>query len=295
MNINQLRYFIAVAESKSFTKAAQQFFISQTAITQQIHALEVQLSVTLFDRTKRPVALTPAGTVFLSEAKVILERIHSAIDKVHDASSGLVGTLRIGYTKGYERSMLTNLIKDFHRAYPHIMITCYRCDTDMLAAGLLNNDYDIIFTWDSTHIIQESEIEYKEMESVPLSVALYNTHPLAHRHSLTRKELKNEPILYMSPAGSEESFGDKHFLELYRQSGYQPNIIFRSSDTESILLMVSAEEGISILPAYLTNALTDAENLVFVPLLGEGEFEQIIAVWQKNNHSLALKHFIEKI
>lgn len=133
------------------------------------------------------------------------------------------------------------------------------------------------------------------MESVPLSVALYDTHPLAHRNSLSRRELKNEPILYMSPAGSNDSYGDNHFLELYRQAGYQPNILFRSSDTESILLMVSAQEGISIMPSYMTDTLPDAKNLVFVPLIGEGEFEQIIAVWKKDNASSALKHFIERI
>ena len=107
MNINQLKYFVAVAEYQSFTKAANQYYISQTAITQQIHALETQMDVCLIDRTKRPVALTSAGNVFLSEAKAILERINSAMNKVHDASIGLVGTLRIGYTKGYEKSNLS--------------------------------------------------------------------------------------------------------------------------------------------------------------------------------------------
>ena len=68
MNINQLKYFIAVAEYKSFTKAANQYYISQTAVTQQIHALEEQMDVVLIDRTKRPIALTPAGNVFLNEA-----------------------------------------------------------------------------------------------------------------------------------------------------------------------------------------------------------------------------------
>lgn len=295
MNINQLKYFIAVAEYKSFTKAANQYYISQTAITQQIHALEEQINVSLIDRARRPIALTPAGNVFLIEAKAIVERMNAALSKVHDASTGLVGTLRIGYTKGYERSSLSNILRSFHLDYPNILITCYRCDTDMLAAGLLNNDYDMIFTWDSTNILQEDAIEYKLMELAPLSVALYNSHPLARRNSLTRKELKGEPILYMSPSGSPESYGDNHFLELYKQAGYQPNILFRSSDIESILMMVAAEEGISILPSYVTNKLTDADNLTFVPLIGEGEYEQIISVWRKDDQSPALRQFIERI
>lgn len=295
MNINQLKYFIAVAEYHSFTNAANQYYISQTAITKQIHALEEQMGVSLIDRTKRPIAMTPAGNVFLIEAKAIVERMNTAMSKVQEASTGLVGTLRIGYTKGYERSNLSDILRNFHLDYPNILITCYRCDTDMLASGLFNNDYDIIFTWDSTNILEEETIEYKLMELAPLTVAMYSSHPLAHRQFLNRRELKNECILYMSPSGSPESFGDNHFMELYKKAGYQPNILFRSSDTESILMMIAAEEGISILPSYITNKLTNADNLVFVPLVGEGEFEMIISVWKKDNQSPALRQFIERI
>ena len=295
MNIKQLKYFIAVAEYKSFTKAANQYYISQTAITQQIQALEEAMDVQLIDRSRRPIALTPAGTVFLGEAKAILERMNTALGKVRDASTGLVGTLRIGYTKGYERSSLSNTLRAFHLEFPNILITCYRCDTDMLAAGLFNDDYDIIFTWDSTNILQEKGIEYKLMELAPLVVALYAGHPLASRNSLSRRELRNETILYMTPSATGDSFGDNHFMELYRLAGYQPNILFRSNDIESILMMVAAEEGISILPSYVTSKLADADNLVFIPLVGEGEYEKIISVWKKEGKSQALRHFVQKI
>ena len=159
MNINQLKYFIAVAKCRSFTKAANQFYISQTAITQQIHSLEESMHVLLFDRSCRPIELTPAGKIFFSEAAAIIERMNTAISKVQDASVGLVGTLRIGYTKGYERSTLSNILKSFHMDYPNILTTCHRCNTDQLATGLINGDFDIIFTWDSTNIIQENNIE----------------------------------------------------------------------------------------------------------------------------------------
>ena len=88
---------------------------------------------------------------------------------------------------------------------------------------------------------------------------------------------------------------NNHFLELYRQAGYQPNILFHSSDAESILMMVTAKEGISVLPSYLTNKLSENDNLTFVPLIGEGEYEQILAVWRKDDQSPALRQFIERI
>ena len=295
MNINQLRYFVAVAEQRSFTKAANQYYLSQTAVTQQVRALEDALGVQLLDRNSRPVSLTPAGAVFLTEAKAILERMNTAVSRTRDASTGLVGSVRIGYTKGYERSDLSNKLRAFHRDYPNILLTCFRCDTDMLAAGLLNGEYDIIFTWDSTNIRQDSQVELRLVERARLVVALYGSHPFARRTALRRSELKNETILFMTPSSTGSSFGDDHFMQLYQQAGYHPNILLRSNDVESILMMVAAEEGISILPAYCTDKLTNADNLIFVPLLGDEETEDILAVWRKDDPSQALRHFLERV
>lgn len=293
MNFNQLHYFISVSECKSFTKAASRHYISQTAITQQIHSLEESMNVKLIDRTTRPISLTPAGNIFYRETKAILARMDSALEKTQNASTGLMGTLRIGYTKGYERSNLSEKLRQFHNNHPNILITCYRHDTDRLASGLLNDDYDIIFTWDSTNIRQEPVIDCCLIEQAPLVVAVYNNHPFAHRQSLQRSDLKDETILYMTPSANGDSFGDSYFMELYRNAGYQPNILIRSNDYESILMMVAAEEGISILPNYMTNKLVDAENLTFIPLSGENEYEEMIAVWKKDVTGEVLKHFIE--
>ena len=78
------------------------------------------------------------------------------------------------------------------------------------------------------------------------------------------------------------SFGDLHFLELYQKSGGQPNILFQSNDIESILMMVAAEEGISILPSFVTSKITNGDNLKFIPLEGPEEFVDIYALWKKN-------------
>lgn len=294
MNLNQLRYFVSVAENGSFTKAAMNHYISQTAITQQIHVLEETIGAKLLDRNSRPVALTPAGKVFLKEAREILGKMDAALTRTREASTGLEGELRLGYTKGYEHSDLPKDLRSFHQEYPNVLISCYRCDTDMLATGLINGDYDVIFTWDSTNIRQEEALELRVAEHVPLRVALYANHPLARRRELTRKDLKQENILFMSPSGTGDSFGDAYYIKLYQQAGYQPNIILRSNDMESILMMVAAEEGISIVPEYSHPWDVGTENVVFVPLAGEGETEEILIAWRKNDDHPALKHFIRK-
>ena len=295
MNLNQLRYFLSVAETGSFTKAAANHFISQTAVTQQIRSLEEAVGTQLIDRNTRPAALTPAGKVFLKEAREILGKMDSALLRTREASTGLEGELRLGYTKGYEHSDLPKHLRSFHREYPNVLISCYRCDTDVLASGLVKGEYDVIFTWDSTNLRQEELLELQVIEHVPLRVALYANHPLARRSELSRRDLRQENILFMSPSGTGESFGDAFYLRLYQQAGYQPNIILRSNDMESILMMVAAEEGISIVPEYSHPWDVGTENVVFVPRTGEGETEEILIAWRKNDNAPALRQFIRKL
>ena len=295
MNLNQLRYFVSVAEHGNFTKAAANHYISQTAITQQIQALEESIGAKLFDRNSRPVSLTPAGKVLLKEVREILGKMDAALMRTREATTGLVGGLRLGFTKGYEHSDLPKYLRSFHHEYPNVLISCYRCDTDMLAAGLMNGEYDVIFTWDSTNLRQEEALELRVMERVPLRVALYANHPLARKKELTRRDLKQENILFMSPSGTGDSFGDAFYIRLYQQAGYQPNIILRSNDMESILMMVAAEEGISIVPEYSHPWEVGTENVVFVPLAGEGETEEILTVWRKNDDNPALRRFINAL
>ena len=293
--MNQLKYFVAVAEYKSFSKAAEQFFMTQTAVTQQIQRLEEQLGTQLIDRKTRPISLTPMGTVFLNEARTILARMDNAIRRTRETSAGITGTLRIGYTKGYEHSDLVSKLRNFHHDYPNVLITCSRCDTDALAAGLINDEFDIIFTWDSTNIRQHEIVDFRPQQRVKLMVALYGAHPLAHKTTLTRAELKNEINIFMTPSGSGDTPGDEFFLRLYQKAGYTPNILMRTSDVESILMMVAAEEGISILPQTCIRQLSEADNLVFVPLEGEDETEEILAVWRKDSESPSLKLFLERL
>lgn len=293
MNLNQLKYFVSVAEHKSFSKAAQENFITQTAMTQQVRQLEEQMDTELIDRSVRPIRLTPAGEVFWKEAKAILERTTFAVSRAKEASRGNYGTLRVGFIKGYERSDLSNKLRLFHQQFPGIFVTCVRASSDKLAAKLLGGELDLIYSWDSTGLWTNPEVRGDFVENVPLIAAVYASHPLARRKSVLRSELKGEALLFMSPSEERDSSGDSHYLELYQRAGYTPNILMFSSDAESVLMMVAAEEGVSILPSYYTSKIDHADNLVFVPMEGEEEYERVDAFSRKDNDNQALKAFYE--
>lgn len=292
MHLNQLKYFVAIAACRSFTRAAELQHLTQTALTQQIRALENELALELFNRQKRPVELTPAGKVFFQEAKAILARVDEAVNRAREASSGAVGTIRIGYEKGYERSELSARLQAFHKAYPNVLFTCLREDTDKLAEKLLADELDVIFAWDSTNLRANPAIGHSLDMKSQLSVALCTGHPYASRKSLRREDLREETILYMSPSGTSDSLGDASYLQLYGKAGYQPKILLKSYDLESILLMVAAEEGVAIVPSYSVAKLINADNLLFLPLEGEEEYEEIFMFWKKESHNSALQYFL---
>lgn len=295
MNLNQLRYFVAVAEYRSFTKAANQYYISQTAITQQIQALEDILDVKLVDRSKRPICLTAAGKVFLPEAKAMINRAEFATKRVKEAEAGGEEILRIGYTKGYEGSDLPLVMQNFHKDNPDVLLTCFRADTDFLAAGILNGDYDVIFTWDSTNILEDTRVGVKEIEKVQLMASLYKNHPLAGRKEIWRSDLAGERLLFMSPSGEGDTYADDYYIRLYQQAGYNPNIFLRTSDLESVIMMVEAEVAVSILPEYCSKKFNNTGNIVYIPLSGESEFETIHAVWLKEAMNPHLERFLEYV
>ena len=293
MNTNQLKYFISVAQTRSFSAAAEENYITQTAMTQQIKALEDDLGLKLIDRSTRPITLTSAGTSFLSDARLILSRLNDARQRALQASNGVFGTIRIGYIKGYERSGLSDQLRAFHRMVPGVLLMCYRETSDKLANGLQNGDYDIIFTWDSTNLKASEEYEAVQIEKARLYAALYASHPLCQREYLERIDLKNESIIYMSPSELSDNYGDSQFMDLYHKAGFHPQILCRSTDVESILIMVASEEGISIMPDYCIKKINNAEGLVFLQMKGNEEVEEIHAIWKRNSSDPALIHFCE--
>lgn len=290
MNIQQLKYFLAVAKFLNFTRAAEKYYISQTAITQQIKSLEEQLGVKLFNRDKRHVELTPAGVVFLEEAKVIINTINQALTRTQAAATGLFGNLNIGFVKGYEHSKFPEKIQLFKSLNRNINLFLERCSPISLYEDLLKNSYDLIFNFD---FISENnlEIEKKIIERVPLVAVLYKNHPLAKKNFLSRDELKEE-LFIVNKINYLKNDGTEKILENYIKLGFIPNVIYESSDIETMLILIGSGIGISILPEYTKDILKES-NLVFIPLKGKDEYVDIFAFWKKENHNPILKRFLE--
>lgn len=283
MTTNQLKYFITAAETLSFTEAGKLHYISQTAITQHIQSLEDQLGVKLFTRNKKRVYLTPAGEIFYMEAKALLERSKLAVNKARNAADGVSGSLNIGYVKGQAFSLTGPLIKEFYLHNPSVKFQLFRQAHLDLLMNLEKGKLDFIFNivYGNTDL---TDFSYRRISSDRLYAVLPSGHPYAQLSSIRRYDLREEPFLltkyYEDP--SAKKYG--HIIpDKYAESGFIPKINGRSTDAETLMVLVAAGIGITILPESIVRAFSNTSDLSFVPLEGEHEHVDIMAIWKDDS------------
>ena len=283
MTSNQLKYFVTAAETLSFTEAGKRHFISQTAITQHIQSLEEQLGVKLFVREKKRVQLTPAGEIFYMEAKAILERTRLAVDRARNAADGISGSLRIGYVKGQGFSLISPLIRKFYLQNPSVIFSLFRQAHLDLLMNLEQNRLDFVFNiaYGDTDL---SGFSFKKISSDRLYAVLPPGHPYAQLSSIRRYDLRSEPFLltkyYDDPAAKK--YGSI-IPEKFGESGFIPKVDSRSSDAETLMILVSAGIGITILPESIVRTLGPSTDLSVIPLEGEHEHVDVLAIWKSDS------------
>lgn len=269
MNLNQLEYFVTVAELLNFTKAAEKCFISQTAMTQQIRALEKSVGVPLLIRDKHHVELTSAGRVYLNEARIILHRSDEAMRLARMAQEGVTGEITIGYISGYGQSDFSDILRQFRLAYPGIKVNLVRDNLSMLQEYLEQGKCDVIIAV-AQRDKEDKRIISQYITSYPLMVALPTGHNLGQSDYLRYADLQHENFIMMQPKGRSKDQMEESVL-IYERGGYIPNVVEVEGDQETLLLMVAAGMGISILPNYITRLYQNDKNLKFLPLVLDDE------------------------
>ncbi len=290
MNTRQLEYFVTVAETLSFTKTAEKYYISQTAVTQQIKALEEQLDVVLLKRTKRSVELTPAGNVFLTQARSILSQIDLAISKTQQVANGFFGTLSIGIISGYEQNQLADILHRFSNSYPSISLDIQRNGMTELLDSIDKKLLDVAFVINPEQRPLK-DFEYKSMGRYSLVALLPPTHPLAHHTSIELHQLSRDKFIFVKETGDE--YGQKSMVQdRYREAGFIPHVVQRCNDFNTIVLMVAANMGVALLPSFAISKPYLLETVRVVPIAGDTERIEVVAAYHKNNTNPALERFL---
>lgn len=290
MDTRQLQYFISVADCLNFTKAAQKFFISQTAISQQIKALEDTLNVKLFTRTNRSVKLTPAGHIFYKDAKIIISKTNEAIKNVQLANSGYSGFLNIGIIPGHEHAYLPKLIRNFRRSYPLIDISIKEDNIENLNKQLEDGLLDVAFNI-NFELEKYKNLKWKSILRQPIYAILYKNHPLANETILTRASLKDENFIFLKR--SEAPYGFDEMISNCINCGFSPKIVHQTESINTMYLMIKSEMGITIFPKYIAD--NENDDLVFIKLEGENEYVESVLTWDSTNINPALSLFLDYI
>jgi DNA-binding transcriptional LysR family regulator len=291
MDIRQLQYFITVAEYLNFTKAANQLYVAQSAISHQIADLENQLGVKLFIRNKRSVQLTPAGSVFLKEAIEIVEKTSEAIEKAKQTDGGIIGSLSIGFLSVHVRSFLPTLLKQFQKQHPKVELTLNHLPSKMLKEALEHGEIDFAFTQPSG-LDRIDDIEIQPVKSEKYCVVMHKNHPLSSKRSIQLSELAKEPFIihnrHDSPVGSFDLI-----VHLCEQSGFTPNIVSQPRFVDTVPVLVEAEMGISILPKSFEAISSPVIRFLEIDdINNENDFELVIA-WKKNNLNPSISIFLD--
>lgn len=247
MELRHLRYFIAVAEELNFTRAAERLHIGQPPLSQAIQVLEADVGAQLFERTKRWVRMTEAGRLFLDDARRILALAEQAADTARRAGRGEAGELRIGFTFSTPLTPLfASVINRYRQQYPAVSLKLHEMATGPQLDALEQRTLDLGFV---------RPIEGPPPPDMTLSVlrqdALVAVLPaamaLAHKKSISIAELKDMPFVMYPPNAGTGIY--PQIFRLCRAAGFVPRIGEIAGEASTIIGLVAAGCGVSLLPA----------------------------------------------
>ncbi len=246
MELRHLRYFIAVAEHLNFSRAAEQLQTAQPSLSQQIRALEDEIGVELFDREKkRRIALTPAGREFLSAARAIVAELELGVANAREIGRGLRGELRIAYTMSAMISTLPESIRAYRAGHGDVRISLRAMAPSAILDALVRREADIGVILANPGTAIAPELEARRIDSLRIGVVVPIGHPLAVRRTIAIEEIGAETlILYERTLAGMYDFT----MELCRERGFIPARIVEADRVETILGLVAAGEGVSLVP-----------------------------------------------
>ena len=291
MELRHLRYFIAVAEELHFGRAAERLGISQPPLSQQIQALEEEIGARLFERTNRRVELTDAGRLFLDESRQVLAQVDKAVLLARRAHLGELGELKIGFTSSAPfTSTIPSSIHAFRKAYPDVHLDLQEMSSRQVLKALLEDSLQVGVI---RPLALPDAVHWVELFREPLVAVLRADHPLAagSEDGLAIAALAEEPFVFF-PRSYGTGLYDQ-VIALTRQAGFSPRIAQEASEAMTIIGLVSAGLGVSILPASFRR--TRVDGVVYRTL---SDPEATTAVWlvrrQNEGSPLALS-FIDLV
>lgn len=281
MDFHHLKYFVEVADQKSFSKAARNLHISQSAISRTIKALEDELGVVLFMRNAKAVELTDGGTIFLTHAKRVVFMFEHLKTDFENEFKLEQGSIHIGLPPITDAPVFAQLLGGFKQAYPQIDLELFEHGSKKVEISVQEGLIDIGIICTEPQV---KDFEFFFLASDPLHVLLPQNHPLANEKEIQLRQLATEPfVLYRDDFNLHDEI-----TKACKKVGFQPKIIFETSQRDLMLQTVRANLAIALLPSRLcpSNNEEHHENnkVVARPLINPEITHTLYVIWKKGHY-----------
>jgi DNA-binding transcriptional LysR family regulator len=266
MELRHLRYFLAVGERLSFTKAALHLRVAQPALSRQVRDLEDELGVELVKRSPRGLKLTAEGKLFLEEAREVLKRAEESVKKVRALARGEYGELHVGYAPTPTLEILPPALAAFQKAVPGVQILLHDMSSDEIADGLRSGAVQLAVTpLESGELM--TGIEFETLKTYPICLALAAGHPLARLKSIPLQKIASEPLITLNRKNYPGAYS--RLEQLFQPLGVRPRIALEADSGSSLIAAIESQRGVGLAIPVLK--LVTGKRLVYRTLAGVDE------------------------
>jgi LysR family hydrogen peroxide-inducible transcriptional activator len=288
MEMHQLRYFVAVAQTGNFSRAAERCHVSQPSLSQQILKLEHQLGKPLFQRLGRRAVLTDPGRLLLDRASAILAAVDDTERRLRAGDVAHGGRLAVGAIPTIAPYMMPRTLERFAERCPKIELTVWEDVTQNLVTAVVDGELDLAII---ALPIEDNRLDSETLFSEPLFVALAADHPLCRRRRITIQNLADERFILLN----EMHCLGEQVLSFCRANECQPQIACRSAQIATIQALIALRQGISLLPDMARRA-DRSRTLVYRPIAKDQPRRTIAVVWHRHHyHSPLAQRFLAEL
>lgn len=287
VNTDLLGSFFAIAGLGSLSKAAEQMHVSQSTLTRQMQALEHEIGGQLLERGHGGVALTAAGHALLEGMRPVIARADVVIAEARKLARGQSGSLRIGYLMSAAADYLNPALALLRREHPEIKVKLVDLSPGAQMAALRRGELDVVVLGNTNASISR-EFFVRRLASLPVVVALPESHPLAGSEAIALADLRREVFV---GAQEEDIPGyNRWIIQLCRGAGFRPRFIDNADSLSHALSMLVAENAVALLPVLATNIRS--AGVAFRPLSHASARWDLQVAWQRGKISDPVREFL---
>jgi len=272
MELQQLKYMVALSQEHHFSRAARRANVTQPTLSQQLKKMENELGIPLFERSSRGVKLTPAGERFLPYALATLDSLEKGVAALQEESGKIAGRIKIGAIPTIAPYLMPQILVALRRRALHLAIDVYEETTSLLLESLKAGKIDVGIL---SLPIEDPTLISKSLGKEEFFLAVGREHPLGKKKWVVPKDIKNEKLLILQ----EGHCFSEQALEYCKRLRQDTEIVFQGSSLVSVMKLAAAGEGITFVPKMAVDR-KENPSLIFIPFVRPKPSREVGIVWR---------------